>query len=343
MKKRRSLFFHISIFVLAQLAWLGLLGIWIYWYVSNYIIFEEVSEQVSSKVFYDNINLLPFVGGLILLVGISVGMSLTFRYLNVQLKLTKMYDNFIGNVTHELKSPLSSMQLYLETLSSREVPKETQQRFYELMLKDASRLNNLINSILEISALEQKKVSHDYQIHDAGDIIRRTINESLDQFKINPEDVEIKGTINKKCVVDAHALKIVFDNLIDNAIKYSVNPIKLLIELDSNQKKIFIKFTDNGIGISIDDQKKIFNKFERIYNSDVPNVKGTGSGLYWTKEIIKNHGGNITVFSKGKNEGAVFQIELPVYGATKRRFLNKLLSAANKPEKQVDLGDEQYV
>ncbi|MDZ7626406.1 MAG: histidine kinase dimerization/phospho-acceptor domain-containing protein [Ignavibacteriaceae bacterium] len=172
MRGKHSLFYHILIFVIAQLVWLLLLGIWIYWYVSNYIVFEKVGEEVSPQLIYDVQNALPFILGLILLIGLSFTTSLIFRHLNVQLRITELYDNFIGNVTHELKSPLSSIQLYLETLKQRDVPQEKRKEFIDMMMKDADRLQSLINSILEISAQEKKKLLQDYNVYQADKIVK---------------------------------------------------------------------------------------------------------------------------------------------------------------------------
>jgi signal transduction histidine kinase len=296
MRKRHSLLYHIFIFVLAQIAWLLLLGIWIYWYVTNYIIFEQVGDQLSPQISYEGVNILAFVGGIILLVSISFGMSMTFRHLNIQLKLTNLYDNFIANITHELKSPLSSIQLYLETLLTRDVPVEKRREFYELMIKDAGRLKNLIDSILEISALEQKK--------------------------------------------DKAAFKIVIDNLVDNSIKYSTEKPLIKIRLSSSPKFFIMEFEDSGIGIPLNEQKKVFTKFHRIYGKNVPNVKGSGLGLYWVKEIIKNFGGSISVSSEGSQKGSTFRIELPIYDTTKQRYINKLLELTRRKAKLMGNSDE---
>ena len=118
MKRWHFLIHPVLIFVLAQLAWLCLVGIWIYWYVSNYIIFQQVGDKLSPQLISKSNNVLALVIGLILLVAILVGISLIFIYLNKQLKMARLYDNFIANVTHELKSPLASIQLYLETFDS---------------------------------------------------------------------------------------------------------------------------------------------------------------------------------------------------------------------------------
>ena len=321
MRGKHSLFYHILIFVIAQLVWLSLLGIWIYWYVRNYLVFEKVGEEVSPQLIYDVQNALPFVLGLILLIGLSFITSLIFRHLNVQLKITRLYDNFIGNVTHELKSPLSSIQLYLETLRQREVSPDKQREFINLMIKDTDRLQGLINSILEISAQEKKKLHYDYQIHIADRFIKNIIEESLERFRVGKENYYISGTVDCKILAGRDALRIVFDNLVDNAIKYSIKQSKIDVRLNCNAKKMIIEFTDNAIGIASDEQKKIFNKFYRIYNKEIPNVKGTGLGLYRVREIIKAHSGKITVSSRWEDKGTTFIIELPVHKETKNRWL----------------------
>jgi signal transduction histidine kinase len=335
LKKSKSLLYHIIIFVVAQIAWLLLLGLWIYWYVYNYIIFEKVGDQISPQLTYDITNVFPFVVGLVLLIGLSFTTSLIFRHLNVQLRLTMLYDNFIGNVTHELKSPLSSIQLYLETLNQRQVPPEKQAEFISLMIKDADRLKKLIDIILEISALEQKKIAHDYKIADAELTFLKSINDSIEKFRLDESTVSVNGSASCQIVADTDALKIVIDNLFDNAIKYSTNSLKIEINLTCSTNKFLMEFSDNGIGILPNELKKIFNKFHRIYDETIPSVKGTGLGLYWAKEIIKNHGGKIFAFSEGLGSGTTFKIELPVYQASRKRFINKLLKRTEKYKQPV--------
>jgi signal transduction histidine kinase len=325
MRGKHSLFYHILIFIIAQLVWLSLLGIWIYWYVSNYIVFEKVGDQVSPQLVYDVQNALPFILGLILLIGLSFITSLIFRHLNVQLRLTKLYDNFIGNVTHELKSPLSSIQLYLETLKQRDVPAEKRKEFIDMMVKDADRLQSLINTILEISAQETKKLAQDYRVYKAEIMVKELINEACEKFRVTKENLQITGSPSCEIVASRDALKIVFDNLVDNAVKYSTTEAKIAASLICNSKKVTISFTDLGIGINAKEQKKIFNKFYRIYNKEIPNVKGTGLGLYRVKEIIKAHDGKILVYSEGEGRGTTFKIELPTYSSISKRRLKKFL------------------
>lgn len=323
-KRKLSHIYLITGFVLAQLAWLALLGLWIYWYIANYLIFEKVGTQLSPKFTIDNPSVMIFVLGIVLMVGIEVAMVFTFRNLTVQMKLTDLYDSFIGNISHELKSPLSSIQLYLETLIQKEVTEEKKKEFLNLMMKNTSRLNKLINSILEISRIEQKKIAHDYQIYDADTTIRELIYESAKQFNFPQGSLIFSGKSNCECVIDKDAMQIVFDNLMSNSIKYTHNSVKISIELKSDAKKVIIDFKDNGIGIKRNELKLIFNKFHRIANESSPSVKGTGLGLYLTNEIIKLHDGKISAFSEGENKGAVFRIEIPTYQSVRKKIINSL-------------------
>jgi len=287
MRKRPSLFYHIIIFVVAQIAWLSLIGLWIYWYVYNYIVYKEVGDHVSPEISFDITNIGPFVIGLVLLVGLSLITIWIFRNLNVQLRLAKLYDTFISNVTHELKSPLSSIQLSLETLKTREVPREKQKEFVGMMIKDVNRLTRLINSILQIPALEQKKFAYSYQVYSAGSAIKQILNQSIEQFRLPPDTINIEENAVCDFVIDIDGLKTVFDNLIDNAVKYSLQPVKINVNISCNTQKVVIEFTDNGIGIAPKELKKVFNKFHRVYHQNIPNVKGGGEFIFLVKVRVK--------------------------------------------------------
>ena len=337
LKRPGPTFYHILIFIIAQLFWFLLLWLWIYWYVSNYILLDKVGEKLALETIPDDLNVFALVSGLILLVLLSFSMSLIFIYLNRQLNITRLYDNFIANVTHELKSPLSSIQLYVETMHKRDVPRQKQIEFYSLMQQDIRRLGNLINSILYLSSLENRRmartVQHDYHIYDGEALIRDIISELRTEFKLNTDTVQIEGTPSCECVVDRDWLKIVLSNLLDNALKYTVKQPRITIQLSRSFNHFCIQFHDNGIGIMPKDQKKVFNKFHRIYSPDSPNVKGTGLGLYWVKEIITDHGGKISLESRGKNQGSTFKIALPVYQTAKQRYINRLLKQSRNKSK----------
>ncbi len=339
MKKQHPLLYHILVFALAQLAWFSLLGLWIYWYITNHILISKVGQEIPAQLIPDLSNLFTLIMGLILLVVVSVGMSMIFIYLTRQVQLTRLYDNFIANVTHELKSPLASIQLYLETIRTRKVSSERQNDFFGLMLKDVDRLNRLINSILFMSGLDSKKAAlrypHNYHIYNAETIIHELIEESAQQQKIPKEALEISGSLPCRCVIDRNWMLIVFDNLFDNARKYSFNELKLKIKLSCKLQRILIEVSDLGTGIPITQVKKIFNKFYRIDREDSPSVKGTGLGLFWVRQIIRQHGGKVSASSKGLNQGTTFRIELPVYKVSRKRYVRNLLKrSVQKTEKK---------
>lgn len=334
MKRPRSSLYHISIFAIAQLAMLSLLGTWIYWYIVNYLMLSEVEEEISPQIISEGQNVFILVGGLVLLILLSVALSILFHRLNIQFNLTRLYDNFIANVTHELKSPLASIQLALETLQFHKLPKDKQDEFISMMLKDTGRLNNLINVILEIPALEQKKIAYNFHIYSAGPLIKELVKETKEQFNLTDDTISMTGDAKCQCVADRDALKIVIDNLVDNAIKYSLNQVNISINLNCGLKYFKLDFTDQGIGMSSQNLKKIFDKFYRIHDQNSPSVKGTGLGLYWIKEIIRFHAGNISASSRGKNKGTSFHIELPIYPELKKRRLQNLLKLAQRRQKQ---------
>ena len=339
--KKRTVFFHpVFIFILAQLAWLSLLGLWIYWYFSNYIILKQVGDNLSPKLISKSTNIVALVWGLILLVFLLAGMYFIFIFLTRQMHLTRLYDKFIANITHELKSPLASILLYLETLSVRKVSRDQQKTFISLMIKDVNRLQNLINSLLRLSGIEKQRMFVHFQVYRMEEMVKSLIREAIDLFKVPADAIIIEGKASCSCVIDRDALKIVIDNLIDNAKKFTSGPLRLNIDMTCSSKRFILKIKDQGIGISSHNQKMIFNKFFRVGKSQIPDIRGTGLGLFIVREIIRSHGGNISVFSAGENKGTTFTLELPIYRASKKRFLSHLLKISQKMEKADNAGKE---
>jgi signal transduction histidine kinase len=304
--------------------------LWIYRYIANYFILKQLRESVPPHLLSEGRNMFALVGGLILLIAVSIAMLLLFYRLNTQFKLTSLYDNFIASVTHELKSPVASMQLHLETMEQHAVPRRKRKEFIGLMLKDASRLEKLINAILEIPGLERKKIARDFQVYEVQDLIDELIAESIKQFNLPEEAVRVEGNAPCRCVMDRNTIKIVLDNLFDNAIKYSEDPVRISISLMCTSKLFVLEFSDHGIGILPKNQRLVFNKFFRIYDRYVPDVKGTGLGLYWARQIVRYHGGRIHVHSEGLGMGSTFRVELPIFGATRKLYLGRLLKRTQR-------------
>jgi signal transduction histidine kinase len=208
------------------------------------------------------------------------------------------------------------------------------------MLQDTERLNNLITSILDVAGLEQKKLAYDFKVYNADHILEKLIKEALIAYKLKAKSYMIKGKHEGEVVIDERAMKIVFNNLTDNAIKYSPGKVHIAISLTQNAKNYIVDVSDRGIGLLNKEQKLIFKKFERIYKADNPTVKGTGLGLYWVREIVKAHGGKIIVSSAGQDQGTTFRIELPIYQTSKKRLTNRLLRITSRRNQGVEIYDE---
>ncbi len=180
------------------------------------------------------------------------------------------------------------------------------------MLRDSQRLNALISSILEIAGIEDRKRVFQPKYYDADVLFRELADESIEQFNLSAAEATFEGSARCSCVVDRRGMKVVLNNLIDNAMKYTTGPPSIGISLGLESSRLIIRVSDQGIGIPEKDQREIFKKFRRMYSPDSPTVKGTGLGLYWVREIIRQHKGKIGVYSAGRNQGTTFTIELPI-------------------------------
>lgn len=338
MKKQQSQLYYLIVFIFAQLALFSLLGLWIFRYIR--IVVVDSGTQVSPQVGAEKTDIIILICGCILFAAIYLGMILIFRNLNIQLRVTKMYDNFIGNITHELKSPLASIQLFLETLDARDIPRPKQKAFFSMMKRDTDRLTRLVDSVLEIAGLEQAKTGFVCEIMDAERAIRSIIEETRQQFGLPVDAVSVDGQTSHQLKMDLNGLKTVFSNLFDNAIKYSVEPTNIRVSFTCDSRWMVIDFSDNGIGVPVEEQVKVFDKFHRIYDSSIPNVKGTGLGLYLVREIIRRHGGKIILSSNGKNTGATFRIRLPVHRESRRLTIGSMFPALQPSKRQKEEGHE---
>ena len=323
MQKKYSLFYYIFIFVVVQLIWLAIVGLWIARYIANHLILKKIGERYSIHISYTG-SVSILVIGLGLLVLAIIGMSLLFRHLNIQFKRTKMYDDFIANVTHELKTPLASINLYLDTIIKRNVSEEKLNNFVNRMQKDTNRLNELINKILDVAKIDQKEKEYSCQVEDTTAVFDDIFNELRNLYSDINIFIDIAEN-DSHCILDREAFVTVFKNLIDNSRKYSKEEPEIGIKLWTTKNWIKISYKDNGIGIPAGDEKKIFNKFYRSDRKKFGKVGGSGLGLYIVKEIIKYHSGKIKATSEGLNGGTEFIINLPRIESLSSRKKKKLL------------------
>lgn len=325
-KKLQNIFQPIVVLIVIQLTWLLLAALWIYFYISNHIIIQKAGNGVYPTLMPGSYHVFVLIFGCALLVLLQGCFYFIYIYLNRLISASKVHDHFITNITHDLKSPLASIQLHLETLASRQVPESKLNEFVQLMIKDTNRLQAMIDRILGTISIDQKRLAFDFKIHNMRTFIPSILKEIIAKYSDDiVNNISIETPPSCRCVLDKNAFKIVFINLIDNAIKYIRNTFVLNIRCQCFSKYFRIEFIDCGVGIPSKERKRIFRKFYRVYGQNIPNIRGTGLGLYIAKEIIGLHGGKIRAISPGKNLGTTIQIDLPIYKKAKKRHTNRLL------------------
>ncbi len=312
MKRKRRLGNSILVFVLAQTAWTCLLGLWIAWYVANTISLRTAAKVLTEPMVIQGFNLVTLVVGLFLLGSLLIAITLIFFSLTQQVKINRTYDDFIGSVTHELKTPLASIRLHLETMNRRRLDEGRMRHLADLMLADAERLERLVSTILGVARIEHRKSLRGLAPIAASDFLPAIILRAAHDLKLPEKSFQVVGTAAGYIKADSEMLKTVFDILIDNALKYSPVEPTLKANIVTADRSLTVELSDNGIGIPKESLKKVFWKFYRVDRSDSPTVKGTGLGLYWAREIIIMHRGTIRATSRGLNLGSTIRIELPL-------------------------------
>jgi signal transduction histidine kinase len=246
-----------------------------------------------------------------ILVGIILmGMIIIFVYHQKTFQLYRLQNNFINNYTHELKTPVTSIQLYLETFLKHQISTEEQKPYIKLMLLDVNRLSEHINNILNISRFESLH-SHETESVDIVEFIEKFIANNAHQFS----NVFLKCEINAPIIlkINTDLFEMLIRNLVNNAMIYNNNPQpEVFIHLKTKNNIIYIIFEDNGIGIEKKYRKKIFKKFYQIGKADDRSAKGTGLGLYMVDSITRMHGGKITVLENSRQTGSIFQLVFPL-------------------------------
>lgn len=253
------------------------------------------------------------VFGIIFFALIITGLILNTIFLVREIRRNEQHDAFLNAVTHELKTPIASIRLYLETLKGRNVPEEKRQEFYDVMLSDNDRLLGTVEQVLQASRTREKQRLLNLAEIDLGDLIgdtirtvrgQRHLDDTAIRFSTPAESIRVLG--------DRAELQTALVNLIDNAIKYSAPEPKISVRLmSSGTKKAEIYIKDNGIGILRADLKRVFKRFYRVPNQSVSAAKGTGLGLAIVRSIIEKHGGRIGAESKGEGKGSTFFVKLP--------------------------------
>ena len=309
-------FFHpILIFVISILALGSSLILYIYWYI-------EVSAGIKSVVRKFNLDsdqiLTAQTWVVILVLSILVGTILLglftiFVYSQKMLRLYRLQRNFINNFTHELKTPVASMSLYLETFQKYELPRSEQLKYIEYMLVDVKRLSGNITRILNLARIENKKYVAEYSWLDPAAMIDTFLEKNGHLFENCRIQVDNQLDQTVYLRMNQSLFEILLMNLITNAIKYKGSGVpRMNILFQTVSGKLKIAFQDNGMGFDASEKKRIFKKFYQIGSSEDMSAKGSGIGLYLAQSIAKIHKGRISASSPGPGQGATFTLILPL-------------------------------
>jgi signal transduction histidine kinase len=242
----------------------------------------------------------------LVLVGVILYLILSVK----AIRLNQRQSNFIDAVTHELKSPIASLKLYLQTLTRHQVTVEQQADFQRFMLEDLERLDHLIDHLLDAARMEHSQSAAGEEDVPLDDLLARSARLVCERYRLPEETIQLRL---EPAVVHARPadLEIVFRNLLDNALKYSGEKPKVEVETRGNRGQATVRIGDNGPGIPINLRRKIFGRFVRLGSELERKTAGTGLGLYIVRTLVSRMGGKIQVRNKTDGNGTVFEVEFP--------------------------------
>jgi two-component system, OmpR family, sensor histidine kinase SenX3 len=260
------------------------------------------------------------VFGIIFFALIIAGLVVNTIFLVREIRRNEQHDSFINAVTHELKTPVASIRLHLETLQRRRLPETQKQDFYRLMLGDADRLTETVEQVLRAGRAGDKKAGREKSEVDFAKLVRECMDAVRTRHRLPQETLrytQSPGNGNGLRVQgNADDLRTAVFNVLDNAIKYSGEKVDVRVDLEApDEKRIVLRVQDKGVGIPPDDVKRVFRRFYRVTHRSLAHVKGTGLGLFIVKAIAKKHGGKVLAESDGVGRGTTIVLELPRWTA----------------------------
>ncbi|HET6668925.1 MAG TPA: HAMP domain-containing sensor histidine kinase [Pyrinomonadaceae bacterium] len=253
--------------------------------------------------------------GIIFFSLIIVGVVLNTIFLVREIRRNEQHDAFINAVTHELKTPLASIRLYLETLKTRNVDERQRKEFYDIMLADSDRLLQTVEQVLRAGRASHRRGGQNKSVIDLSELVRECVDLTRIRHNLAPEALHFDESLNgepARVAGDADDLRAVISNLLDNAIKYSDKKVSVNVEVSNiDEKNVAIRIADRGIGIPRSQLKRIFKRFYRAPGLVMARVKGTGLGLFIVHSIVERLGGRVFAESPGVGHGSTFTIQLP--------------------------------
>jgi len=256
--------------------------------------------------------------GVLFFLAIITGLILNTIFLVREIRRNEQHDSFINAVTHELKTPITSIRLYLETLQRRDVDESQRQQFYQLMLDDSDRLLGTVEQVLRAGAVRYKRAARSTTELDFGSLVRECMELARVRHHLEPaamrwqDPAGLNGT-EVRVSGDPDELRTAVSNILDNAVKYSGSHIDVSVQLEmpTEDKRVALRVRDRGIGIPAHELKRVFKRFYRVRGRTLAQIKGTGLGLFIVRSIARAHGGRVFAESGGETSGTTITFELP--------------------------------
>jgi two-component system, OmpR family, sensor histidine kinase SenX3 len=256
---------------------------------------------------------LLFFFGVVLLALIVSGVVLNTIFLVREIRRNEQHDAFINAVSHELKTPVASVRLYLETLKTRPLDEARRNEFYRVMLEDCDRLLATIDQILHAGRVGVSSRRLNLTTVDLGGVVEGCVARARTLHPVSEQSLEYTAGPPITILGDPDEVQAAISNLIENAMKYSGNDARVSVRTEAvDRGYATVRVADNGAGIPRTELKQIFKRFHRVAGPLATRVKGMGLGLYIVRSVAKRHGGRVWAESEGPGQGSTFVLEFPI-------------------------------
>jgi signal transduction histidine kinase len=309
--KTRWLYHPVTVFLLIQILWILLMVVWIRWYIEKHSQLREMAERLRTQVEVEGFGWMPLIEGGLLLTLILAGATVIFVFWNKQHRLNQMQRSFVANVTHELKSPVASIQLALETMALRDLGENRRREFVSMMLDDTERLSTLIDRILGAARIEKKQNRYHLETVSMRHFLEQVLGEDRHLYEKDGHVIVLEKGRDTHVAIDLSAMRVVLANLLENASRYSPPGSSIRIRLHRELTSCRLDIIDNGDGIRGKDLKNVFKMFWRGSEEQALRARGTGLGLYIVRNIVQDHKGKVWASSQGIGRGSTFSLRLP--------------------------------